>query len=508
MVRHILVLLLAAGMMIPGRAEVLLPDSVEVFLKQDPKDSSFILKLNRMAFGFLKSSPEIGRKLAERSMEFSKAIRYGKGFVGALNVVGSSYWTTGNYESALNYYHLSAREAEKINDHVGLAESYHNMGEVYKKLGDYTKAIAFLQISLTWDVNNILKYDITLYNIGEAFYLLGDYDSASSYFDQSLSKALKVNDVRTIAYAYTGLGRIKHKDKEYYQALAYFTKAERLWKEQGEIRSLIQTYQDFSRTFLALSQTARALDYINLATILADDISAPDLQIQNHRQASELYANLGEMKKAMTAMEYHVALKDSIYHEKRRLEVARLQASFEAGAREIENQQLKATQALQYAQIKTQKLILISLTIVLMALAILAYVWFRQRKKVAEVNALLHVKTQEIQAQKEEIEHQTAELKNLNDQLQDLNRSLETKIEERTQRLTWQNQKLAEYAYTNAHQLRAPVVSILGLLNLIQKIELPENDKILIDKLQICGKDLDQITRVISRNLEEDELLK
>jgi tetratricopeptide (TPR) repeat protein len=502
----LLVLLISVGVFRGAEAEVLLPDSVEVFLKQNPKDSAYIVRLNRMAFAFLKSSPQVSRMIAEKAMAFSNSIHFTKGFSRALNITGSSYWVTGNYESALNYYHLSARESEKIKDNIGLSEAYNNMGEVYKKLGDYTKAIAFLQISMSWDTK--LNHDIMLYNIGEAFYLLGDYDSASNYFDRSLSRALAENDSRAIAYSYTGLGRIKHQDKDYFQALAYFTKAERLWKEQGEIRALIQTYQDFSKTYLALLQGSRALDYINLAIILSDEISAPDLQISNYRQVSELYAYLGDMKKAMGAMEHHVNLKDSIYNEKRREEVARLQAQFESGAREIENQQLKAAHALQDAQIRTQKLTLTGLTAALLAAAVMALVLFRQRKKIAEVYELLRVKSMEIQKQKEAIESQTDELKNLNDQLQDLNRSLETKIAERTERLTWQNQKLAEYAYANAHQLRAPVVSILGLVNLIKRIDLGENDRVLIDKLQICGKDLDQITRLIARNLEEDELLK
>ncbi|MEI9917868.1 MAG: tetratricopeptide repeat protein [Bacteroidota bacterium] len=506
--KGLLVLLISAGMCVNAQAEILLPDSVELFLRQTPKDSAYIVRLNELAFTYLKSNPEIGRSIADKAISFSRHIGFERGVIRALNITGSSFWVTGNYESALNFYHLSAREAEKINDRAGLSNAYHNMGEVYKKLGDYSKAIAFLKTSMTWDGANKGNIDLTLYNIGEAFLLLGNYDSASNYFDQALSRALKDSDARTIAYSYTGLGRIKHNDKDYYQALAYFTKAEKLWKEQGEIRSLIQTYQDFSDTFLALSQRSRAMDYINMAIILADEISAPDLQISNYRQQSELFVQEGEMEKALVSIQRHITLKDSIYHEKRRQEIARLQAQFETGAREIENQQLKAAHALQDAQIRTQKLMLIALTAALVAAAVMAFVLFRQRKRVAEVNSLLHDKTAEIQKQKEEIESQAAELQDLNDQLQNLNRSLETKIEERTQRLTWQNQKLAEYAHANAHQLRAPVVSILGLLYLIQRIELPEDDRVLIDKLQECGTDLDRITRVISRNLEEDELLK
>lgn len=491
---RIILVLLAAGMTMPLQAEVLLPDSVEVFLKQSPKDSAYIMKLNGMAFGFLKSNPEIGRQLAEKSLDMARQINFGKGIARAFNVIGSSYWVTGNYEPALNYYQLSAKEAKEINDQAGMAEAYHNMGELYKKMGDYAKGIAFLKMSMRWDQTNRLKYDITLYNIGEAFFFLTNYDSAQNYFDRALSKALQINDVRTIAYAYMGLGKIKHNEKDYYQALGYFTKAEKLWKEQRDVRACVQTYQEFSKTYFSLKQGAQALAYIKLAIILADEISAPDLQMHNYKQLSELYVFLGDLPRAMAAIEQHIELKDRIYNENRRLDVARLQAQFELGAREIENQQLKANQALQHAQIRTQKLIVSTLSAALVASAILAFVWFRQRKKVAEVNELLREKTREIQLQKEEI--------------QELNKSLESKIEERTQRLTWQNQKLAEYAHANAHQLRAPVVSILGLLNLIKRLNLPEQDKILIDKLQICGNDLDQITRVISKNLEEDELLK
>lgn len=483
-------MLIIAGLSITAKAEILLPDSVETFLRHTPKDSSYIVKLNGLAFAFLKSNPEVSHMIAERSVEFSKAINFTHGFVRALNITGSSYWVRGNYESALNYYHISAHEAEKAKDEIGLSDAYHNMGEVYKKLGDLTKAIAFLQMSLDWDTANNLNYDITLYNIGEAFYLLGDYDSAQYYIDKSLTKALKENNDRTIAYAYTGLGRIKGKEKDYYQALAYFTKAERLWKQQGEIRTLIQTYQDFSDVFFSLGQYSRALEYINMAIVLADEIAAPDLQIFNYQQQSNLFVAQGDLKKAIAAMDQHTRFKDSIYHEKRREEIARLQATFELGARDIENQQLKAAHALQGAQIRTQKLTLIAMTAALLASAVMALILFRQRKRVAQVNNLLREKTMEIQIQKEKIE--------------DLNKSLESKIEERTQRLTWQNQKLAEYAHANAHQLRAPVVSILGLLQLIERLNLPEGDRVLVEQLQVCGKDLDRITRVISRNLEED----
>jgi hypothetical protein len=48
----------------------------------------------------------------------------------------------------------------------------------------------------------------------------------------------------------------------------------------------------------------------------------------------------------------------------------------------------------------------------------------------------------------------------------------------------------------------------MGLINLIQKIELPKEDKVLIKYLDNCGKELDQITKDISKSLDEDSIFK
>lgn len=482
-----------------------LPDSVQRVLEVTPKDSAYVVRLNQLAFSYLKSKPEIGRQVAARAMEFARAINFGRGYSRALNITGSSFWVVGDYESALDYYHLSARESGAIRDSVGMSEAYHNMGEVYKKLGDYQKAIEFLNTSVEWDRKNTQKLALTLYNIGEAHYFLGNYTQASSYFEDALSKAIQENNPRILAYAYTGLGLIKYKKEEYYQALAYYTKAAKLWTEQGEIRALIQGYQDFHDTYMALRQYQQAEAYITRAIQMANEIKAPDLQITNYLRESQLYAGQGKFEKSLDVLRKHILLKDSLYNEKRSEQIARLQALFETEARDIENQQLKVTQTLLDSQIRTQNLLIVTITGGLLAAGLLAYIFFRQRKRILEVNSLLRDKNEEIHSQKEEIEKQTNELKDLNEQLQDLNKSLETKISYRTRQLTWQNAKLAEYAHANAHQLRAPIASMLGLLNLIERLNLPTEDQVLVEHLQKCGRKLDEITREINRNLEEEE---
>ena len=61
---------------------------------------------------------------------------------------------------------------------------------------------------------------------------------------------------------------------------------------------------------------------------------------------------------------------------------------------------------------------------------------------------------------------------------------------------------LENIAYIQAHELRKPVASILGLINVIKATD-HEVDKETIDKLDDAGKELDAKIRTIITHVEE-----
>jgi tetratricopeptide (TPR) repeat protein len=482
----------------------LLPDSVTRLFENHSKDSLMVIRLNKIAFSYLKFNPIMGRELAEKTIELAREINFTRGYARAVSVKGSSYWLVGDYESALENYHESAKASSAINDQIGLSSTYNNIGEVHKKLGDYRKAIRFLETSLEWDRKNNVNHAITIYNIGEAYFERDDFKDAQAYFEMALKQATIENDQRARAYSYNGLGRLRKQEGEFEMAFHYLGMAEILWNENGELRALVQTYQDFSDTYVAIRDYNAARTSLDKAIVLAEDIQAIDLQAINYDRLSKVYYLQGDFKKSADLLRIRANLRDSIYDLSRSQQIAALQVAFQTDARLIENQQLKATQALQDARIRTQSFTILAVSMGLVAVGLLAVVFFRQRRKISVTNQLLHDKTAEINKQKEEIECQASKLISLNQQLQDLNKSLESRIEERTHQLWWKNQKLADYAHTNSHKLRAPVASILGLLQLVDRVSIPDQDRILFDKLKICAQDLDKVTRDINQRLEED----
>ncbi|MCS7019083.1 MAG: GAF domain-containing protein [Cytophagales bacterium] len=101
-------------------------------------------------------------------------------------------------------------------------------------------------------------------------------------------------------------------------------------------------------------------------------------------------------------------------------------------------------------------------------------------------------------AKANEVETMNEELNALNEELQTINDTLEARVEERTRQLEIQNQQLREYAFINAHLLRAPLARIRGLLYLMTHDPNATNDWELIDRLIKEANELDVITTKIS----------
>jgi tetratricopeptide (TPR) repeat protein len=242
-----------------------LPDSIEKKFADLPRDSFFIDKINELSTNFLRTNPGLSRTLAVYATELAPGIKYVKGYAQSLKLIGNSYWTEGAYEFAQNYYLLAARQYQSSGDSLGLGKIYNNIGEVYKKMGDLDKALEYLTQSVQLNRKDISANSLTLYNIGELYLFKNQLSLAEQFIEQALSLSIRANNQKAKAYAYDGLGIIQTKRKKYLQAIDYFERAEKIWKELGEIRLLIQTYQDFSDVYRELRQFEEAERYLILS---------------------------------------------------------------------------------------------------------------------------------------------------------------------------------------------------------------------------------------------------
>lgn len=138
--------------------------------------------------------------------------------------------------------------------------------------------------------------------------------------------------------------------------------------------------------------------------------------------------------------------------------------------------------------------------LLLMVVGLFMYALIKTRYDltIKEIKARLALKVsnEAIQQQNQEIQSQAERIKAINDNLERL-------VHERMLDLQRKNEALEEYAFINAHKLRSPVARILGLTNLVLKLELNDEGKTIINHLQKSTEELDFVVGTITKTIEK-----
>jgi len=97
--------------------------------------------------------------------------------------------------------------------------------------------------------------------------------------------------------------------------------------------------------------------------------------------------------------------------------------------------------------------------------------------------------------------HQNEELKSQQEKTKMINENLESLIQEHTRGIESKNRELAEYAFINAHMLRAPLSRILGLTSLMEMNDKSSNNQSEIQNIKTLANEMDLVVRKINEVL-------
>jgi signal transduction histidine kinase len=253
------------------------------------------------------------------------------------------------------------------------------------------------------------------------------------------------------------------------------------------------------------------------------------------RDSNELLFKISEAEGNLSKSHYYfkqyILYKDSIQNQAALSNIEGQLYEFEIKKKETEIALLKKDGELkaQVLSARTYQLVSSGVILVLAVLLLVLFIrnYFVQRK----INKLLVDKNAEIDLQSREILNKNDELVALNEeiisqqdeviaqrdaleiknqeiahaskQIKAINENLEQTVLERTSLLQKQNMQLTEYAFINAHKLRAPLASILGLINMMMTGLSDEEQKQTLIHLKKSSEQLDEVVHSISSLLQE-----
>ena len=137
-----------------------------------------------------------------------------------------------------------------------------------------------------------------------------------------------------------------------------------------------------------------------------------------------------------------------------------------------------------------------------------SFVQYRERKLLSDKRILeekVQQRTLEIQKQAEEIRAQNQEIQSQAEEIQGINDNLEMIVLARTQELEKKNKASEDAAFIIAHELRAPVASVLGLINLISKCEMPDEARAIVTHMEDSAEKLNVVVRNITKAIERGD---
>ena len=208
------------------------------------------------------------------------------------------FYYYGMYKEALSRYALliTLRETIYGHDHPITAAAYHDIGEVYRNLCDYPKALEY----------NIKALDIRKKVLGEkhvdtaesyndtglVYIFQGHYDKASELFQKAkaICKEVVGTNHPSMADSYSNIGMLLTKQEDYSNALENYMEALKIYESTlgNENRKTAIAYYGVGMSYYYMGNNSNALEYCPKAVRIYENVMG-----LNHPETAIIYTGIG-----------------------------------------------------------------------------------------------------------------------------------------------------------------------------------------------------------------------
>ncbi len=256
--------------------------------------------------------------------------------------IGLSYYCSGNYEMALMSYQRALEGFKEQGMILESGSTLNLIGTLHKKQGDMEAALDYFNQGLTYSREHAdsLGLGNSLNNIGLVYLQTDRTEQALDYFLESTAVKAAVGDTIGLSYNYDNLGQSYSALGDFEEARRYFELAAAYKKMIGEEVGYAIVQNNIGEMLLRSGDAESAESYFMKALEVASAVKFRDFKQYVLSQLSAVKDAQGDPVKAFDYYKRHVALKDSLFNERKSEQVAELETRYqtEKKEREIEAQ--------------------------------------------------------------------------------------------------------------------------------------------------------------------------
>lgn len=499
----------------------------------DSKDSNRVHILNRLAFANYYNNPTAALRYGYEAQKISDSLQFTRGEAEAFRQVGLAFWAQADMTTAVNYYLTGLRIAE-ANKHLQVqADIFSNIGAAYNGLGDPQEALTFFNrsIELQRQLKNLWREAAVLNNVGDAYVALKDFDKAREAYTKALVRSKEQNYLLGVATNTRNIGNVLEYKGQYDSAFINYEKCAEIARQIDDNRNYILSNKSMASISIKTNRLQEAEVYLKKGLEAALAANLRSFIRDLYQLMATLKEKQGRQSEAFSYFKLFSAYKDSVQNMAAVSEVASQRLRFETEKKQTEIELLKKDADIKRAELSSRNELLVASSVTLLLALVLLIVSIRSYGNIQKKNKLLSDKNEEISkqhlrlselndelvtlneemrsqqeevmAQRDELELQNRRIEQMHAKLLNANETLESTVKERTAALEVQNKILMDYAFINAHKLRSPLASIMGLVNLLMHSKSDADTKQLLIHLQTSSDQLDKVIRSISETIDK-----
>lgn len=433
-------------------------DNAALPIKQ--KSDSLIAAGKNYLSGPVDSLLSIAGKLAKASQSSG----YKDPLVYANYYKGVYYWQKGNHKASMQFAVTSLAYADKWHVKRALPYIYQLIGNLHKENANYK--LAFASADKGIDVAQALKDTaglVSLLGLKAMFIHSYGFDKRKTYLDTSINLQIKALNLAQSRPAYQKLCTKLYDNigqyyldtkKDYDKTILFCTKGAESAIKNGQQRSLTYSYAWLGLAWYYKGDHNKGMQYLYKALQVARNLKEPYRVMEIYGHMYDCYFFSGDFKNAIAVGNISRKMHDSLQVISNEKQLEELQIKYESVKKD------RAIAVLDNQEHRKDKVIIL----ILFAILLSGMMWFVLFKRYNTVNR-----------KKRQIE-------------------------------TSNNQKdtaLKNIAFIQSHELRKPLASILGLVNVIRADEYVTDPECLM-KLEEATNQLDEIIHEIIREIESN----
>ena len=463
-----------------------------LLLAQKPlQDTNQACLLDTISKLFDRYNPDSGIYYGKQGLKMSEDLQWKRGMAKAYNSLGANYEAKTENPNALEYYFKALTLFEELNDQNSREKTLGNIGNIYANTEKYEKALEYDSLALSICVRLKSGEDIVrnMGNIGVVYEGLRDYQRALDYYQKALVLARKINyksevarDLGCIAGVYCA---DTSEENNLVKALYYGNKAIAIYEELGDENGLAINLGNMGEMYLniardtsgllshnkalissKLASNKKAIDYLQRSIEISKKIDNKDALYQCYKLLSDAYMNEGDYQNALLNYKLYELIKSSIFSTASKIKMADLEAK---AVLERKDKDLQIASYKKQVE-RTEYISGIVLLLIIMVVIV--------RKMMRSIKS---------------------------------NRQLAKEKKKHLERIKAQNTVLMDIAYIQSHEVRGPLSTIMGLVDLFNYEDPGDPANVeLMEGISTVARRLDKvITEVVNKenslNKENDE---